>query len=105
MTAEQVQEAVVQGATALVLQVAEREVPKPDNAELAIATARTAGSWCRQQSLPRTVPFFGRGLNQVGHGFVSMAVQHFQVPALRRASLIAIGQHGGQQSFRMGLWA
>ncbi|CAE7260463.1 HERC1 [Symbiodinium necroappetens] len=34
MTAEQVQQAVVQGATALVLQVAEREVPKPEKQKL-----------------------------------------------------------------------
>ena len=34
MTAEQVQQAVVHGATALVLQLAEREVPKPEKQKL-----------------------------------------------------------------------
>jgi len=110
MTAEQVQQAVVQGASALVLQVAEREVPKPEKQKLLqpqhvplevgagehVASAVHASAECSFVTFEDGA-VFGCGLNgdgQVGLGFVSMAVQQLQaVPAVRRASWIGGGLH------------
>ncbi|CAE7457590.1 Rcc1, partial [Symbiodinium sp. CCMP2456] len=110
MTAEQVQQAVVQGASALVLQVAEREVPKPEKQKLLqpqqvplevgagehVASALHASAECSFVTFEDGA-VFGCGLNgdgQVGLGFVSMAVQQLQaVPAVRRASWIGGGLH------------
>ena len=110
MTAEQVQQAVVHGATALVLQLAEREVPKPEKQKLLqpqhvplevgagehVASAVHASAECSFVAFEDGA-VFGCGLNgdgQVGLGFVSMAVQQLQaVPAVRRASWIGGGLH------------
>ncbi|OLP81541.1 Regulator of chromosome condensation [Symbiodinium microadriaticum] len=108
MTAEQIQQAVVQGATALVLQVAEREVPKPEKQKLLrpqhvpleAGAGEHVASGVHTSAEGSFVTFvdgavFGCGLNghgQLGLGFVSMAVKQFQaVPAVRWASWIGGG--------------
>ncbi|CAE7328761.1 rcc1 [Symbiodinium sp. CCMP2456] len=109
MTAEQIQQAVVQGATALVLQAAEREVPKPEKQKLLqpkhvpleVGAGEHAACGVHATAECSFISFedgavFGCGLNgdgRVGLGFVSMAVQQLQeAPALRRASWIGGGR-------------
>ena len=111
MTAEQVQQYLAQGATALVLQVPDREVSKaekkkllhPQDMPLSVGTTSSeprVASCVHASAECSFVTFqdgavFGCGLNgdgQVGLGFVSMAVRQLEdVSAVRGASWLGGG--------------
>ena len=114
MTAEQVQQAVAQGATKLVLQSADRDVPKTEKQkllrpqEVPLPDAASGGpgelvaSGVHASAECSFVTFqggavFGCGLNgdgQVGLGYMSMAVQQLQaVSAVHGASWLGGGLH------------